>query len=216
MLQLACILNMVSVWKRATVRVFLCTDSQDTTENLRRKSRLDDLLNQLRITASTQLVQIENVKNLLNRPIISESDLQHYQVPYTNLDILNVSDIYIKAVNQLIRQYSDSSSLCFLYLPPPAPLYKQQRLTANQNSSSNLGNSSMNDMSAMSNDSRNPFDTSGGQQQNNSSTTAFISTSHDITNENNQKYMRILETISDSLPPCMFVNGVSCVTSTHL
>jgi hypothetical protein len=206
---------MVSVWKRATVRVFLCTDSQDLAENMRRKSRLDDLLNQLRITASTQLIQMENVKNLLNRPIISENDLQHYQVPYTNLDILNVSDIYIKAVNQLLRQHSDSASLCFLYLPPPAPLYKQSRL-ANQNSSSNMGNSSMNDMSAMSSESRNPFDTSGVQQQNISSTTAFISTSQDVTNENNQKYMKLLETISDSLPPCMFVNGVSCVTSTHL
>ena len=54
MLQLSCILNMVSVWKRGTVRVFLCTDSADNAgENLRRKSRLDDLLVQLRISAHT-------------------------------------------------------------------------------------------------------------------------------------------------------------------
>ena len=46
--------------------------------------------------------------------------------------------------------------------------------------------------------------------------TALISTTQDSQNENNLKYIRLLELLSDSLPPCIYVNGVSCVTSTHL
>ena len=140
MLQLACILNMVSVWKRAQVRVFLCTDNLDAMENARRKARLEDLLNQLRISALTCLVPMETVKNLLNRPVILDADLPHYQQPVTIPEILNASDIYLRAANQLIRQYSEASSLCFLYLPPPPPLSPRhaQTTTTSFNLSNNL------------------------------------------------------------------------------
>src|SRR4051812_10449951 len=111
MLQLSCILNMVSVWKRGIVRVFLCTDNQDAAENHRRKTRLDELLIQLRISAHTVLVPFVDVKNLLNRPIISESDLPHYQQLFSNADVLNASELYLKAVNSLIKQYSEEASL---------------------------------------------------------------------------------------------------------
>ncbi len=104
MLQLACILNMVSVWKRAQVRVFLCTCEADAAENDRRKSRLDDLLAQLRINALTILVPMESVRNVINRPLIKEEDLVHYLMPSTNVEVLNVSDIYLKAVNQLVLE----------------------------------------------------------------------------------------------------------------
>lgn len=199
MLQLACILNMVSVWKRATVRVFLCTDSLDAAENSRRKSRLDDLLTQLRIHATSYLVQMEHVKNLINRPIISENDLIHYQLSSTNLEILNVSDIYLKAVNQLIKQYSANSALCFMYLPPPPPLHKVNNTTlfSSDQDQSLTPNTSMS------------YDNKGLEA-------ALIPTTQDVHDENNQKYIRLLETLSDSLPPSIFVNGVSCVTSTHL
>ena len=60
---------MVSVWKKATVRVFLCSDNLDVNENARRKSRFDDLLIQLRIQALTCLVPMENVKNLLKEKL---------------------------------------------------------------------------------------------------------------------------------------------------
>lgn len=230
MLQLACILNMVSVWKRATVRVFLCTDTADATENERRKSRLDELLNQLRIQASTQLIQIEPVKNLLNRPVINEQDLPHYQQSfYTNAEILAASDIYLKAANQLIRQYSEQSAICFLYMPPPPAnrLHKNQQLNSTLNSNgSNGGNESFTSTTAVVNTIDHSMSNGGvttlamddhshhiAQQQ----TTAFISTtSQDSSNENNKRYMKILETLSDSLTSCAFVNGVSCVTSTHL
>lgn len=205
MLQLACILNMVSVWRRATVRVFLCTDSLDAAENAKRKSRLDDLLNQLRIHATSYLVQMETVRNLINRPIINEVDLVHYQTAHTSPEFLNVSDIYLKAVNQLIKSYSSNSALCFLYMPPPPPLQKQ-----NANSSySNMNDQLLSSANVSLNYENNA-------NTNLDSTAALISTTQDNYNENNLKYIRILEILSDSLPPSIFVNGVSCVTSTHL
>ena len=197
MLQLACILNMVSVWKKATVRVFLCSDNLDVTENSRRKSRLDDLLIQLRIQALTCLVPMENVKNLLNRPVIPEGDLHHYQQSVTNLDILNTSEIYLKAANSLIKTYSDNSTLCFLYMPPPPPLQPHSASTA-------FINLNLNEEKASSNSHNQFLDT------------ALIPTALDNNKDNNKKYLKILETLGDSLPPCIYVNGVSCVTSTHL
>ena len=180
MLQLACILNMVSVWKRATVRVFLCSTVQDAAENDRRKSRLDDLLAQLRIHALTILVPMESVRDVINRPIIKEEDLPHYQSSFTNQEILNVSDVYLKAVNDLIKEYSNNASLCFLYLPPP-PQFKPQ--------------------------------TQADNTEFQEKSPAFISTSEQ---DQNKSYIKMLDIISDSLPPCAYINGVNCVTSTQL
>lgn len=190
MLQLACILNMVSVWKRATVRVFLCSDSQDAAENDRRKSRLDDLLNQLRIHALTVIVPMETTRNLISRPLIKEEDAIHYQTNFTNPEILNVSDVYLKGVNQMVKQYSEGASLCFMYLPPPPAPYKETTLDSNITQDESLLSESELE--------RKP---------------AFISTSEE---NQNKSYIKMLELISDSLPPCVYINGVNCVTSTQL
>ena len=166
---------MVSVWRRGILRVFLCTDSLDPIENARRKSRLDDLLNQLRIHALTCIVHLDSVKNLLNRQPMSENDLTRMTQNGTSPDLLNISDTYLKSVNQLVRQHSDQSPLSFLYLPAPP--------------------------------------------EHNSSFNANVineDTSPTGSNEVNQRYIRALDIISDSLPSCLFVNGVSCVTSTNL
>jgi potassium/chloride transporter 9 len=175
MFQLSCILNMVSVWKKATLRVFLCSDNLDVIENARRKSRLDNLLNQLRIKAFTCVVPIDNIKHLLNRPVIPEGDLYHFQHLPTSVQVLNVSQVYLKTVNALLKTHSDNSTLCFLYLPAPPAIRQQVENAA----------------AASSDDLMNPRD-------------------------NNKKYISILETLSDSLPPCIFVNGVNVVTSTTL
>jgi potassium/chloride transporter 9 len=209
MLQLSCILNMVSVWKKATVRVFLCSDNLDITENQRRKSRLDDLLNKLRIQAFTTLVPIENVRNLLNRPVIPEGELHHYQHLFTNLDILNTSEIYLKAANGLIKTYSDNATLCFLYLPPPPALQQQQQQQQQEATNDefiNLNVSTNNNNNNNNNNINNPF----------IDTALFPSTSLDQNKENTRKYIKILDTLSHSLPPCIFVNGVNVVTSTTL
>ncbi len=184
--------------------MFLCTESSDAAENARRKSRLDDLLTQLRIHATSFLVQMEHVKILLNRPTINEADLIHYQLSTTSPEILNVSDIYLKAVNQLIKEQSVNSALCFLYLPPPPPL---QRPNTNTSLFSNIASEKIASASTP--------NTSGLQDNIPlESSAALISTTQH--NETNQKYIRMLEILSDSLPPCIYVNGVSCVTSTHL
>jgi hypothetical protein len=212
MLQLACILNMVSVWKRGKVRVFICSDQTDASENQRRKARLDDLLNQLRITAYTVLVPFTEVKNMLNRPSINEADLPHYQQLYTCADVLNASDLYLKSVNQMLRQYSADASLCFLYMPPPPPplhrkpnvLNSTFKLVANESS-----------LSANSSLLHEHVEMSGGAV-NGSSQAAIISAGQDPVNEDSKRFMHMLDLLSDSLPPTIYVNGVSCVTSTHL
>ncbi len=223
MLQLSCILNMVSVWKRGVLRVFLCTDQVDEAENARRKQRLDDLLNQLRISAQTIVVSIESVRNLLNRPIIGEGDLQHYQQLYTVSDVLQASDIYLKAANALIKNYSEEASLCFMYLPPP-PALRSTTLSShnNQNSTSLKANESgllassslLQEHTEYSTTTTNSYGNDGVL----TAQTAFISTQQENNSaaDDNKRYMRILELLSDSLPPTVFVNGVSCVTSTHL
>lgn len=209
MLQLACILNMVSVWKKATLRVYLCSDTTDNVENMRRKARLDDLLNQLRIQAMTTLIPMQSVRDLLNRPIITEADLPHYQQLGTSHEILGVSDIYLKAANILIKQHSENASICFLYLPPP-PFFKKIQNPDN----SRLNNSTFNASTSSSNLMQEQY--TEENEIDLTQTTAFINTTQDTNIENNRKYLRILEHLSDSLPPCVFVNGVSCVTSTHL
>lgn len=188
MLQLACILNMVSVWRRAVLRVFLCTDSNDPNENQRRKTRLDDLLNQLRIHALTCLVPLDNVKSLLNRPSISNSELIRLTLNNsTDADLLNVSDTYLKSVNQLVKQHSEQSALCFLYLPAPPVINETNNVDITATNNSTLLDE-----------------------------TASINISETTANDINQRYIRTLEIISDSLPTSLFVNGVSCVTSTNL
>jgi hypothetical protein len=208
MLQLSCILNMVSVWKRGHVRVFLCTDNLDESENQRRKARLDELLNQLRISAYTVLVPFIEVKNMLNRPIISEADLPHYQQQFSNADVMNASDLYLRAANQLIKQYSDEASLCFLYLPPPPPLRRKPQI-----------NSTFNNVSLVANETGMSANSSLLQEHHESSaqTTAFIAAAgQDAVDEENKRFMHMLDVLSDSLPPTIYVNGVSCVTSTRL
>ncbi len=183
----------------------MCTESSDAAENARRKSRLDDLLTQLRIHATSFLIQMEHVKILLNRPTINEADLIHYQLSTTSPEILNVSDIYLKAVNQLIKEQSVNSALCFLYLPPPPPLQRSNSTNTtlfSNGASEKLASASTPNTSSIQENT--PLESSA----------ALISTTQH--NETNQKYIRMLEILSDSLPPCIYVNGVSCVTSTHL
>ena len=244
MLQLACILNMVSVWKRAHMRVFLCTDNSDPIENERRKTRLDDLLTQLRIGATTVMVPLESARNVLNRPWISESDLPFYQSTVSNADIMCVSDIYLRACNQLIRQYSTSASLCFLYMPPPPALNQQHQQQPNATNFSSQPLVSIDLMLTASanqpgqhqretslSSSPASFLNSGSQLNNNNNNYSSASLNNattliqqEQTNtgtlsnslEPNKRYLRILDMLSDQLPPCVFVNGVSCVTSTHL
>jgi len=70
---------------------------------------------------------------------------------------VDVNDVYIRGVNELIRQQCDNTSCLYLYLPRP------------------------------------PRD-------------KILS----------QRYIRVLDILSNDLPPVMFVHGVSSVTCTQL
>lgn len=174
MLQLATILSMVKPWKtRATLRVFLCIDAINDNA-LRTQQHLDELLSQLRINAQTRMIAWENVTSLLNNaattttaatttegaatiPLDQQATTTTNTVAASTNSFVDVSDVYIRGVNELIRQQCDSTSCLYLYLPRP------------------------------------PRD-------------KVLS----------HRYIRVLDLLSNDLPPIMFVHGVSSVTCTQL
>jgi hypothetical protein len=170
MLQLATILSMVKPWKtRVTLRVFLCIDAINDNA-LRTQQHLDELLSQLRINAQTRMIAWENVTSLLNHSSTTNDTAatisveQQSTTTTTNTTIaastnsfVDVNDVYIRGVNELIRQQCDNTSCLYLYLPRP------------------------------------PRD-------------KILS----------QRYIRVLDLLSNDLPPVMFVHGVSSVTCTQL
>lgn len=180
MLQLATILSMVKPWKtRATLRVFLCIDAINDNA-LRTQQHLDELLSQLRINAQTRMIAWENVTSLLNNttamttttnsegaatiPMEQQATTTTAATTTTTSTVaastnsfVDVSDVYIRGVNELIRQQCDSTSCLYLYLPRP------------------------------------PRD-------------KVLS----------HRYIRVLDLLSNDLPPIMFVHGVSSVTCTQL
>jgi hypothetical protein len=170
MLQLATILSMVKPWKtRVTLRVFLCIDAINDNA-LRTQQHLDELLSQLRINAQTRMIAWENVTSLLNNVPTATTDtaatisVEQQSTTTTSPTIaastnsfVDVNDVYIRGVNELIRQQCDNTSCLYLYLPRP------------------------------------PRD-------------KILS----------QRYIRVLDLLSNDLPPVMFVHGVSSVTCTQL
>jgi potassium/chloride transporter 9 len=168
MLQLATILSMVKPWKiRATLRVFLCIDAINDNA-LRTQQHLDELLSQLRINAQTRMIAWENVTSLLNNSSTTNDSAATISVEQQSTtttttaaastnSFVDINDVYIRGVNELIRQQCDSTSCLYLYLPRPP---KDKTLS--------------------------------------------------------QRYMRVLDILSNDLPPVMFVHGVSSVTCTQL
>ena len=165
MLQLATILSMVKPWKnRVTLRVFLCIDAINDNA-LRTQQHLDELLSQLRINAQTRMIAWENVTSLLNNTstvndsaaTISVEQQSTTTTAASTNSFVDINDVYIRGVNELIRQQCDSTSCLYLYLPRPP---KDKTLS--------------------------------------------------------HRYIRVLDILSNDLPPVMFVHGVSSVTCTQL
>ena len=169
MLQLATILAMVKPWKtRATLRVFLCIDAINDNA-LRTQQHLDELLSQLRINAQTRMIAWENVTSLLNIaptatndsaatiPVEQQASATTSTTAASTNSFVDINDVYVRGVNELIRQQCDNTSCLYLYLPRPP---KDKTLS--------------------------------------------------------QRYIRVLDMLSNDLPPVMFVHGVSSVTCTQL
>ncbi|KAK1117054.1 hypothetical protein K0M31_016979 [Melipona bicolor] len=136
MLQLACIINMVPVWKNLHLRVFHCevsesnaslsiSDSQNSIGEFPRVSnelRIRKLLNMLRISASIKKIpnwgtQISGIKG--HSLIDSAVENQYESSTESNNVLSNVSRAYILSVNQLIKQHSLQTATIFMYLPAP-------------------------------------------------------------------------------------------------
>ncbi|CAG7820176.1 unnamed protein product [Allacma fusca] len=116
LLQLACILNMVSSWKHLTLRVFLCftnNTDQNREEAADREAELRRMLQILRIKARIVVVPWENVLNLQvssGEPMVDSSP----QWP-----VNTIKKRYIEGVNGMVREHSISTAVTFMYLPEP-------------------------------------------------------------------------------------------------
>ncbi|XP_061538020.1 solute carrier family 12 member 9 [Phycodurus eques] len=142
LLQLACILNMVRAWRKATLRLFLCVEEGRSVRGLEEK--LGQLLKELRIKAQIypvawdQQVALhwqrqgewdkrqsshspDTIKEEKKLGKDEEEDEDNYANSFPS-NTTRLSDDYLSAVNQLILdQARPPPAVRFLYLPhPPA------------------------------------------------------------------------------------------------
>lgn len=142
LLQLACILNMVRAWRKATLRLFLCVEEGRSVRGS--EGKLGQLLKELRIKAQVYPVpwdqqvalhwqrQGEWSKKHPSQPPNTtkeekkqRTDEEEYDDDYVNSfpsNATRLSDDYLLAVNKLILdQARPPPAVRFLYLPrPPA------------------------------------------------------------------------------------------------
>lgn len=142
LLQLACILNMVRAWRRATLRIFLCVEEGRSVRGS--EDKLGQLLKELRIKAKIYPVpwdqqvalhwQRQGEWSKKHQSTSSEStaeerkeenEEEENEEEYVNSfpsNATRLSDDYLSAVNKLILdQARPPPAVRFLYLPrPPA------------------------------------------------------------------------------------------------
>uniref|UniRef100_A0A7N9AW74 Solute carrier family 12 member 9 n=1 Tax=Mastacembelus armatus TaxID=205130 RepID=A0A7N9AW74_9TELE len=113
LLQLACILNMVRAWRKATLRLFLCVESGRSVRGSEEK--LGQLLKELRIKAQVYPVPWD-------QQVALHWQRQDDYVNSFPSNATRLSDDYLSAVNMLILDQSHPPpAVRFLYLPrPPA------------------------------------------------------------------------------------------------
>lgn len=124
LLQMACILNMVSSWKTARMRIFLCVESGDQGW-IRKEEKLRELLDKLRIKATIKVVTWDSVVALHWSKRLSK---EQQQEAYANLNVIRITDDYLTAVNRMVCEQTFSTAVRFLYLPrPPADTSQYER-----------------------------------------------------------------------------------------
>lgn len=134
LLQLACILNMVRAWRKATLRLFLCVEAGGSVRNIEEK--LGHLLSELRIKAQLHPVnwdqqvalhwqrqaELDGKKAMAAAGGGEEEEGEDDYANSFPSNATRISDDFLLAVNHLIRDSgSPAPAVRFLYLPrPPA------------------------------------------------------------------------------------------------
>nr|XP_060635794.1 solute carrier family 12 member 9 [Anolis sagrei ordinatus] len=133
LLQMACILTMVSSWKAARLRIFLCVESGDVGW-VGKEEKLRELLTKLRIKATIKIVTWDQVVALNGLQQQHPSEMEASSPPHDGETFLNaattfrVTDEYLASVNNLVRKQGGQTAVRFLYLPrPPADTAQYER-----------------------------------------------------------------------------------------
>lgn len=118
LLQMACILNMASRWRRARVRIFLCVEAESEDQGwLAKEERFRELLGKLRIRATIKIVAWDRVVRMLRGADATAPPA--------------ASEEFLSTVNSLLKEHSVSSAVRFLYLPcPPTSSSQSQQYLA--------------------------------------------------------------------------------------
>jgi potassium/chloride transporter 9 len=137
MMQLACILHMVSDWKKATsVRVFMCVDSKVRDASLIHRN-WEQMLQMLRIDATIHVVIWDHVTSAQESR--DETSVHFATASHASSGIddsfrsrasisterrhfpLNPKDEnFLKNVNTMIQEHSSSTAVVLMYLPMPS------------------------------------------------------------------------------------------------
>ncbi|KAM3823543.1 solute carrier family 12 member 9 isoform 2-T3 [Vipera latastei] len=143
LLQMACILTMVSSWKGARLRIFLCVESGDLGW-VSKEEKLRELLTKLRIKATIKIVTWDQVVAFQSHPQpagTGRPSLAEVQGPpgppnpekllgetFLNAAPFRVTDEYLASVNELLLKQAGQAAVRFLYLPrPPADTSQYER-----------------------------------------------------------------------------------------
>uniref|UniRef100_A0A671L885 Solute carrier family 12 member 9 n=1 Tax=Sinocyclocheilus anshuiensis TaxID=1608454 RepID=A0A671L885_9TELE len=117
LLQMACVLNMANKWRRARLRIFVCVESESGDQGwLAKEEQFRELLGKLRIRAAIKIVAWDDVARIGRGP---------------NSEGQKLTEDFLCAVNALLREYSSTAAVRFLYLPhpPSSSQLSQQYLT---------------------------------------------------------------------------------------
>ncbi|XP_055597931.1 solute carrier family 12 member 9 isoform X2 [Uranotaenia lowii] len=128
MLQLACIINMLPVWKKLELRVFLC-ESEPPAENSApferpAEHRLSQLLKSLRISSTIHKLPEWNkdIDFPKHRAILKQFTSNSDSNKVMTEESINRSKLYMQRINQIIRDKSNATAVTFMYLPAPPKL----------------------------------------------------------------------------------------------
>ncbi|XP_065123168.1 solute carrier family 12 member 9 isoform X1 [Paramisgurnus dabryanus] len=133
LLQMACVLNMATWWRRARLRIFLCVESESGDQGwLAKEEQFRDLLGKLRIRAAIKIVTYDNTSCPPRRANSRREE---------NVEMKPVSEDVLRAVNALLREHSSTAAVRFLYLPnpPSSSDQSQQYLTQLDTLTQDLG-----------------------------------------------------------------------------